>query len=431
MESLRQEACEQFLHRVESHRPVCDVLEISGSGDSIVHLETTMPLNEVQGYLRVNPGRPTFKLFRFVVAVWAENKHIPFNEFAWFPDAITELGIEPYLAGRISRFSGEFEMTERDIRGGKVTSLYLNLESSRIIASYSLETRSTTCFLFAVESSVAESEFLYLGGYLKQNERLFQNRFFLSLAIMTMVVYGGFNDMRALENHAYTEFDEDSLTEWEENRRNFRWAQHSFSLATDIASHIQTSLDAGTEEGNSVFRDVVDSSIEIREVFNILKLAITSARKYVEWRLQVNDDYMAQVTRALMRKDTLASIELTKTGIELTKAAKIDSSSMKVIAVMTMVFLPGTFFATLFSVPSLHWDSAVVMGENFWVYWAFTIPFTVLTIILWLVITQRKQMRSVLNMSMEQWSAQSARLKGRWRKSQSVKAEEEEESRNV
>ncbi|OTA69439.1 hypothetical protein K449DRAFT_460968 [Hypoxylon sp. EC38] len=424
MESLRQEACEQFLQRVESERTVCDVLEISGSGDNIVHSETTMPLNEVQGYLRINPGRPTFKLIRFSVKIWLYNKPVPFKEFAWFPDAITELGIEPYLTGRISRFILEFEMIERDIRGGKVTSLYLNLRGSRIIASYSPETRSTTCFMFTLQLDIAQRNFQYMVGYLKQNERLFQNKCFLPLVVMTTVVWEGFFDVTVLGDRAYNRFDEGSLLAWEKSRTDLRWAQYFFSLATDIASYIQTSLDGGTEEGNSVSQAIANNSIEIREAFNILKLEIAPARKCVEWRLQMNDDYMARVSRVLMRKDTLASIELTKTGIELTKSAKIDSSSMKVIAVMTMVFLPGTFFATLFSVPSLHWDNAVVMGENFWVYWAFTIPFTALTVILWLVITQRKQMRSALNMSMEQWSAQSARLKGRLRKSQSVNAED-------
>ncbi|KAI1381759.1 hypothetical protein F4677DRAFT_399597, partial [Hypoxylon crocopeplum] len=104
-----------------------------------------------------------------------------------------------------------------------------------------------------------------------------------------------------------------------------------------------------------------------------------------------------------MRQDTLAGIELTRGGIELTKAAKIDSSSMKVIAVMTMVFLPGTFFATLFSIPSLNWNQANVVGENFWMYWAFTIPFTMLVIVLWLVITQRRQMKSVFHTGKKRW----------------------------
>lgn len=118
-----------------------------------------------------------------------------------------------------------------------------------------------------------------------------------------------------------------------------------------------------------------------------------------------------------MRQDTIASMELTR-------GAKADSSSMKVIAVMTMIFLPGTFFAALFAIPSLKWDNQDVVGEKFWIYWAFTIPFTLLIFFLWLVITQRSQMRSLVDAGKEQWSAQS-RLVIRQRT-----ADEEEATKN-
>lgn len=56
---------------------------------------------------------------------------------------------------------------------------------------------------------------------------------------------------------------------------------------------------------------------------------------------------------------------------------------MKAIAVMTMGFLPGTFLAALFALPTLQWDSSLVIQENFWVYWAFAIPSTVLVFGVW------------------------------------------------
>ncbi|KAK5659941.1 hypothetical protein OQA88_13406 [Cercophora sp. LCS_1] len=61
---------------------------------------------------------------------------------------------------------------------------------------------------------------------------------------------------------------------------------------------------------------------------------------------------------------------------EIATATKDDSAAMKVIAVMTLFFLPGTFFATLFSIPSLYWDDGEVGSPRFWVYWAFSAPCT-------------------------------------------------------
>jgi len=68
---------------------------------------------------------------------------------------------------------------------------------------------------------------------------------------------------------------------------------------------------------------------------------------------------------------------------KLTKRAVKDSSSMKTIAIMTMLFLPGTFFAALFSVPMLKRDSVDIVQRKFWVYWVCTIPTTLFVFAVW------------------------------------------------
>ena len=69
---------------------------------------------------------------------------------------------------------------------------------------------------------------------------------------------------------------------------------------------------------------------------------------------------------------------------------------MRTIAIMTMAFLPGTFFATLFSVPSLRWGENTIIGPNFWVYWAFTLPATILVFGIWVAITKSEWVRTNL-----------------------------------
>jgi Mg2+ and Co2+ transporter CorA len=77
-------------------------------------------------------------------------------------------------------------------------------------------------------------------------------------------------------------------------------------------------------------------------------------------------------------------------SIGLAAASRNDSASMKTIAIMTMAFLPATFFAALFSMPSLRWDQPAVVQDRFWVYWAFTVPTTIAVFLVWLLITKRK-----------------------------------------
>lgn len=54
---------------------------------------------------------------------------------------------------------------------------------------------------------------------------------------------------------------------------------------------------------------------------------------------------------------------------------------MKVIALMTMAFLPATFFAALWSIPVL--EEPGLTKDSFWVYWAFTVPTTIVIFFVW------------------------------------------------
>lgn len=69
---------------------------------------------------------------------------------------------------------------------------------------------------------------------------------------------------------------------------------------------------------------------------------------------------------------------------------------MKTIAVMTMGFLPATFWAALFSIPSLQWDQPKVISGRFWVYWAITIPTTLSVFAVWLAIVNCERISVVL-----------------------------------
>ena len=60
---------------------------------------------------------------------------------------------------------------------------------------------------------------------------------------------------------------------------------------------------------------------------------------------------------------------------------------MKTLAAVTVVFLPGTFVAALFSMPLFQWDTRTkphsAISKQFWIYWATTLPLTVVTLALW------------------------------------------------
>lgn len=62
---------------------------------------------------------------------------------------------------------------------------------------------------------------------------------------------------------------------------------------------------------------------------------------------------------------------------------------MKALAIITAIFLPGEFMSSLFGMGIFNWQGDLgggpdpVVGYDFWVYWATTVPLTIIILILW------------------------------------------------
>ncbi|PTB68643.1 hypothetical protein BBK36DRAFT_1138745 [Trichoderma citrinoviride] len=111
--------------------------------------------------------------------------------------------------------------------------------------------------------------------------------------------------------------------------------------------------------------------------------------------------------RVQLQINTLAGIisrDDVKANLDLAESQHRDSLSMKTLAIVTMVFLPGSFISALFSTSMFDWDSidpgagsiAVRTMPQFGLYWAITVPLTVVTFLLyffWLRVMKRQRDR--------------------------------------
>jgi hypothetical protein len=63
-----------------------------------------------------------------------------------------------------------------------------------------------------------------------------------------------------------------------------------------------------------------------------------------------------------------------------------DGASMKTMATITMLFLPGTFVASFFAMPMFEWNNDLghIVSRQFWIYWAVAVPLTVTVFLAWL-----------------------------------------------
>ncbi|KAH8902728.1 hypothetical protein BR93DRAFT_232890 [Coniochaeta sp. PMI_546] len=134
------------------------------------------------------------------------------------------------------------------------------------------------------------------------------------------------------------------------------------------------------------------SNKSIADAISILRQQSSQARdqaQYLEVRVRSQSSVLFSL---LTHEDAQVSIQMANASIELAAAARRDGSSMKTIAVLTMAFLPATFFAAFFSIPSLGWTEP----DKFSLFWACTLPITLATFVLWAGITQRKAMTDAI-----------------------------------
>ncbi|KAI4103652.1 MAG: hypothetical protein LQ339_004182 [Xanthoria mediterranea] len=95
----------------------------------------------------------------------------------------------------------------------------------------------------------------------------------------------------------------------------------------------------------------------------------------IEAQVRVVDDMIAQ-------GDSRIAIANAEHSRNIAFDTRRDSIAMKIIAALTMVFLPGTFVATIFGMiffqPKNDHDAVIETSLNVWVYAAVTAPVTVL-----------------------------------------------------
>jgi hypothetical protein len=80
---------------------------------------------------------------------------------------------------------------------------------------------------------------------------------------------------------------------------------------------------------------------------------------------------------------------------KLAHASKRDSAAMKTISLLGAIFFPGAYLASVFSMTFFNFqnESGSVLSNNFWIYWAFTIPFTIVIVAIWYLWEKRREIK--------------------------------------
>ncbi|CAF9910965.1 MAG: hypothetical protein HETSPECPRED_010250 [Heterodermia speciosa] len=148
------------------------------------------------------------------------------------------------------------------------------------------------------------------------------------------------------------------------------------SLGTELLQFIETS----SKENES-------QSYNIKQYTKYLRQRLKSLTAYLRYLDQRAARQVAAIFHLVAQANASINLAVAQDTKTIAAASKHDSSSIKMLAAVTTVFLPGAFTSSLFSMSMFNWlgtDGSPVVSERLWIYWSITIPLTVVTLGIWL-----------------------------------------------
>ncbi|CAN9385152.1 unnamed protein product [Alternaria alternata] len=164
---------------------------------------------------------------------------------------------------------------------------------------------------------------------------------------------------------------------------------HANAVFVDqILSHIgaRKSPLGWSTKSNLVIRSLENRLNHLQTEQRALLLEISCNQKIAQSQLQIVYNLIAQRDN----KDSLAmaelQTELARIQTTIANTTKEDSYAMRTIAIMSIIFLPGTFVSSFFSMDMFDWQApkgTSVVSFRFWIYWAVTAPLTAVVVSIW------------------------------------------------
>ncbi|KAF2967136.1 hypothetical protein GQX73_g6436 [Xylaria multiplex] len=184
-----------------------------------------------------------------------------------------------------------------------------------------------------------------------------------------------------------------------------RWMERAVKLLMQVGDELEarvnniktkTSVKSELKEGGDDDNSPDDLSYHWHEI-----------RQYLDsiWRLctSLETDRRMSELRCRAQIDIIFSKlaqEDNNLNARMAVASTRDSSSMKALAVITAIFLPGEYIGTLFGVSMFNWQKGTAgdpaagkdaadglpsptIMPSFWIYWAFTVPLTLIILSVW------------------------------------------------
>ncbi|RVX70367.1 hypothetical protein B0A52_05866 [Exophiala mesophila] len=180
-------------------------------------------------------------------------------------------------------------------------------------------------------------------------------------------------------------------------------ARHCFTFQDRLSSWILSEMDKLT----SFITTTTTITPTIQSQSDYIRASLALDASVASWTLEQLQSLETRLTVQSRVIDSTISTADTLTMIRLARSSRSDSNTMKAITILTMVFLPATFICSLFgmgffgftfgsdsdpgsdsnsdsqsttTVVDQHNNHHIRIADQFWVYFAITVPLTILVL---------------------------------------------------
>ncbi|KAK3366251.1 hypothetical protein B0T24DRAFT_416442 [Lasiosphaeria ovina] len=165
---------------------------------------------------------------------------------------------------------------------------------------------------------------------------------------------------------------------------------------------------------------------QLKDVAQLLMETSGMTLDFVEYLGKRVDVQHVVLANLIARDEAEAAFRLAADSKQIAESTASDGFAMMTIAIMTMFFLPATFFATVFAMPIIGWDAeknGAMMMPQMWLYVELALPVTIGIFMAWLALTYWRKRGSLHRKQKRQQEVNKLRWRGGGRKAEKSKRE--------
>ncbi|GFG19691.1 hypothetical protein IFM5058_10267 [Aspergillus udagawae] len=148
------------------------------------------------------------------------------------------------------------------------------------------------------------------------------------------------------------------------------------SVSRRRVDSIQCYLDWVLRTVNDLEDHSYDDQAQYEQWIGNIELLLKFRQVDVAYSERRADNQITAIYGLLTQRDNMVGVSVAIESKKISEASKRDGSALKSLTVLTAIFFPATYVATLFALPDFS-------GTPLWLYWAIVVPLTLIIFGLW------------------------------------------------